>query len=394
MDYQLFCKNYFQATGIPTCLLLGGAPVYTTIGELLSVAPASAYPLYPQKYNPSFERLSPDLEYGRVHVEGTGYDVILGPVFNVPMTDQLIRVYMHEQMLSAKYTEQLTEFFYAMPVVNHSRLVRHLSLIYLSLNQKAPNTDVITDAPETLMDSQNERHLQERMAKLESASIRNTYTFEISLYECIKDGNVERLIEYLNAHPSPQYEGKLASSPLRQAKNVFISSVQKAGLIGAIPGGVEIEKTYQLMDDYIQECEKLQNLEAISRLQYAMLVDFCQRAGETHIPEGISADVFLCMSYIRTHTNEVVSLGDVAAQIDRSVSYIVKKFKKELGINIGAYITRCKLEEAKSLLVFSNQTLSEISNYLCFSSQSYFQNVFKKQYGITPMQYRKRGRRI
>lgn len=34
-------------------------------------------------------------------------------------------------------------------------------------------------------------------------------------------------------------------------------------------------------------------------------------------------------------------------------------------------------------------TLAEISSYLCFSSQSYFQNVFKKEYGVTPMQYRR-----
>ena len=49
---------------------------------------------------------------------------------------------------------------------------------------------------------------------------------------------------------------------------------------------------------------------------------------------------------------------------------------------------RCKLEEAKSLLTHSDKTLSEISNYLCFSSQSYFQNVFKQKFGLTPKQYR------
>ena len=198
----------------------------------------------------------------------------------------------------------------------------------------------------------------------------------------------------MDTHQRPLYEGKLASSPIRHAKNIFISTTQKAALIGAIPGGVEIEKAYQLMDYYIQECEKMQNLESINHLQYTMLLDFCRRAGETHIPDGISADIFLCMSYIRTHTNEPIHIENVAAQINRSVSYLVKKFKKELGINIGAYINRCKLEEAKSLLIYTEQTLAEISSYLCFSNQSYFQNVFKKQYGITPMQFRKKGRKI
>ena len=55
---------------------------------------------------------------------------------------------------------------------------------------------------------------------------------------------------------------------------------------------------------------------------------------------------------------------------------------------------RCKLEEAKSLLTYSDKSLIEISNYLCFSSQSYFQNVFKKKYGMTPKQYRDQAHKI
>lgn len=53
------------------------------------------------------------------------------------------------------------------------------------------------------------------------------------------------------------------------------------------------------------------------------------------------------------------------------------------------FIMRCKLEEAKSLLSYTDKSISEISNYLCFSSQAYFQNVFKKKYGMTPNEYRK-----
>lgn len=159
--------------------------------------------------------------------------------------------------------------------------------------------------------------------------------------------------------------------------------------MGAIPGGVDIEKVYQLIDYYIQECEQLQTIERIGQLMYIMLLDFCQRAGEVQIPEGISPDVYKCMSFIREHTNEAITIEDASAYVKRSSSYMMKHFKDELGIRMGAYIMRCKLEEAKSLLTYSQKSLAEISSYLCFSSQSYFQNVFKKQYGMTPLQYRK-----
>ena len=55
-----------------------------------------------------------------------------------------------------------------------------------------------------------------------------------------------------------------------------------------------------------------------------------------------------------------------------------------MNVTIGAYIMQCKLEEAKSMLTYSNKSIAEISSYLGFSSQSYFQNVFKKYFGTTP----------
>ncbi|MGN0840252.1 MAG: helix-turn-helix transcriptional regulator [Candidatus Ornithospirochaeta sp.] len=66
-----------------------------------------------------------------------------------------------------------------------------------------------------------------------------------------------------------------------------------------------------------------------------------------------------------------------------------RHFQSELGITIDEYVIECRLREAKSLLKYTDKSLTEISNYLCFSSQSHFQNLFKKHYGITPLKYRK-----
>ena len=175
---------------------------------------------------------------------------------------------------------------------------------------------------------------------------------------------------------------------------MFFGTVVQAGKHAAIPGGMNKEEAYQLIDVYAKECERMKTVGDISTLRYHMLLDFAERVGHAQIPADISSDVYECIQYINAHINEYIYVQDVADHIHRSRVYTIAKFKKELGFSIGQYITHAKLQEAKSLLLFTEKSLAEISSYLAFSSQAYFQNVFKKQYGITPTEYRKAKKTI
>lgn len=57
-------------------------------------------------------------------------------------------------------------------------------------------------------------------------------------------------------------------------------------------------------------------------------------------------------------------------------------------MTVNAYATGLKIKEAQRLLLTTAKPLSEIAQYLGFSSQSYFQNVFKRCTGVTPGEYR------
>ena len=68
--------------------------------------------------------------------------------------------------------------------------------------------------------------------------------------------------------------------------------------------------------------------------------------------------------------------------------YLSTKFKKETGMTLSQYIQEQKIGKAKSLLKSTDRSILEIATYLGFSSQGYFQNVFKKLTGMTPKDYR------
>lgn len=185
-------------------------------------------------------------------------------------------------------------------------------------------------------------------------------------------------------------EGKLSESPIRQAKNIFIGAATLFGKSGAIRGGLDVEETYQLIDIYIQECERLSSMEDITVLQYNMLIDFTSRVAENKIPEGIFEDIYAVIQFIGNHTNEGIGINEVAAHIGKSRAYLTDKFKRETGKTVNDYILDKKLSESRHLLKHTNKTIAEIAYFLCFSSQNYFQTLFKRKYGETPSAYRKR----
>ena len=120
-----------------------------------------------------------------------------------------------------------------------------------------------------------------------------------------------------------------------------------------------------------------------------MIIDFTDRIAQSLIPGNLSKEIYECIQYIRNHTCSHITIDDVAKHVSVSRSYITKRFKTETGLTINEYILQQKIKESKYLLQYSNLSISAISNYLSFSSQSYFQTLFKNQVKETPYNYRK-----
>lgn len=86
--------------------------------------------------------------------------------------------------------------------------------------------------------------------------------------------------------------------------------------------------------------------------------------------------------------NKKLTLEDFATLSNLSVSNLKKTFRKFSGMGVIEYFNRLKITEALKLLE-ENITITEISETLGFSSPGYFCDVFRKQCGRSPMEYRK-----
>ena len=276
-----------------------------------------------------------------------------------------------------------------LPKADCMQFLNILSLINHRLNGKF--IDVLSLQMEKNTQVENtvaQNHSSSLMKRKEYESYHNTYYFEQEYYGYVEKGDVSGLELFLKNVPQFQ-EGKIAEDFIRQAKNIFITTMALTTR-HAIAGGLDIETAYELSDSYIQEMEKMSDSSSVYALNVSAVFDFTRRVCDAKIPHGMSLEIFKCIQYIANHINTDISVEKIANELNMDRSTLSKKFKRELGFNISSYIMRRKLEEAKSLLSYTDKTISEISEYLCFSTQSYFQNVFKKKYGLTPKEFRKK----
>jgi AraC family transcriptional regulator len=94
--------------------------------------------------------------------------------------------------------------------------------------------------------------------------------------------------------------------------------------------------------------------------------------------------------YMMSRLGEDISLYEVAASIQLSTGHFATTFKHSLGLAPHAWLRRQRIERAKTLLHDPNLDLTQIAMILGYANQSSFGVAFKRETGLTPMQWRVR----
>jgi len=95
-------------------------------------------------------------------------------------------------------------------------------------------------------------------------------------------------------------------------------------------------------------------------------------------------------AYIQEHLAEDISLQSIADHVHFHPVYISKVFKLETKTNLSDYLLETRMEKAAYLLKHSAYKIYEIAAGTGYQHAGYFTRVFKKQYGMTPQEYRDR----
>lgn len=85
-----------------------------------------------------------------------------------------------------------------------------------------------------------------------------------------------------------------------------------------------------------------------------------------------------------------INIAQLAELAGLSVPHFCRAFKETAGCPPYAFVLRRRIEMAKSYLQFSAMSVTDIALVCGFSSSSHFANMFKREVGVAPLNYRGR----
>jgi len=95
------------------------------------------------------------------------------------------------------------------------------------------------------------------------------------------------------------------------------------------------------------------------------------------------------ITYVDKHFAEDISLQSISEHLNISPYYLSHVFKDMTGYSPLKYILRRRIGEAQTLLISTDKTITQIASMVGYDNPSHFNQMFSKNVGRTPRDYRK-----
>jgi len=94
------------------------------------------------------------------------------------------------------------------------------------------------------------------------------------------------------------------------------------------------------------------------------------------------------IDYVHAHLNQDIPLSEMAGVLNLSQYHFCRLFKQLTGITPHQYLTRCRIDQAKQLLLETKLTITEVAFEVGFTNHSSFTRLFRQYVGVTPKVFR------
>jgi AraC-like DNA-binding protein len=275
---------------------------------------------------------------------------------------------------------------------NIKRLLSVVALIYSTVSGKECNTDDILrylEIDRTVFPSYDAQMVEYQLHREDTLLLNHTYVEEQVLLDPIRNGDVESLKQLIKVQQY-RYPLIIEDNILKNEEYMAIAFLTTAAR-AAIEGGTTSAEAFAISDVYLKRISKCRSIQDIKKNKDEAAIVFSELVLKYKQHQSSNHYVEDCKRYISQNLFRKVSLTDIAKALQLNASYLSKIFSKSEGMTISDFIQREKINAAKNMLKYSDRSIYEVSEYLQFSTHSYFTSIFKKLTDMTPQEYRSKN---
>lgn len=319
--------------------------------------------------------------------EKTRSAYVLGPVFNSEISAASLERSVQNFDVDRSWRQGYIALLQSLPVVSsvlffQYALMAHYCVTGEKLNRSDLHFPKRPENPETDMESSVSK--RDRM---------RTWLAERTLLDMVREGDLNYQSAFSQANFLSNGVQSGSQNPILQAI-ISCTSFTSLCVREAIQAGISPDTAYNVGDSYIQSMVQCETVTELRSINHAMYEDFIMRVHKHRTNPNVSVQIQNCRDYIESHTDQELTLENLARLVGYSESHLSRKFKEEMGVTIRTYIQYARVERAKTLLITTADPIGKIALDLHFCSSSHFSDVFCDVTGQKPAQYRREHQKV
>ena len=149
-----------------------------------------------------------------------------------------------------------------------------------------------------------------------------------------------------------------------------------------------IEQALDRILDF-SEGNRIEDYPGISGIIYSMLMLLLSHNAQNRSCHAESTStIYNAAQYIRDNHGRFIRTEDIAKAANLSRAYMSELFSRTFGISPHEYLIRYRLSMAKTMLLHSALSMTEIAEQTGFRDAASFSRIFRRENGLSPTAYR------
>lgn len=312
---------------------------------------------------------------------------VAGPFCPLIMTKQDCMKYISHYQLSPCTSNDLLSYRSQFPVISKENAIHIVrSLLYI-LQPSSEDREIESVNFCNKPISSEEQELDFTFRKNYSELIQERYQLERRFMNDVENGNfhaailnlknMQRDVAFLKEIGTTLENERIGAAIVRTMVRI---SAMRAGLPAAVIDLVSTQNTITT--------QNAKSVEEIFKEKEKMVNAFCHEI-LSHKNHQYSNLVSNAMHYIEHHYSQNLTVRQLADELNVNINRLISVFQAETGRTPGNYIQNVRLTQASRLLSNTDLSVQNISTMVGIPDANYFIKLFKREYSMTPNQYRK-----